>query len=302
MDINISAALNKINEMINSLIAALPNLVIAALVMVLFYLGANWIKSLSQSLANRYDIAPNASLLVGRLARWLTLFFGVLVALSIIIPSFEPGQLIELLGIGGIAIGFAFRDIAQNFLAGILILLTRPFKLGDQIIVGDYEGTIEEIQTRATTIKTYDGRRVVIPNADLFTDSVIVNTAFDIRRSQYDVGVGYDADIETARKVMLDVLNNTEGVLSDPAPDVILVALDSSSVNLRARWWTDSQRSSVVKTQNKVITRIKYKLDENGIDIPFPIRTVFFHDETKKRDDPESEPSDRQSQQQVAAA
>ena len=94
----------------------------------------------------------------------------------IAIPSFQPAQLIQLLGISGVAIGFAFLDILQNFLAGILILLTEPFRLGDQIVVGGYEGTVEEIETRATSIRTYDGRRVVIPNSNLFTESVTVNT------------------------------------------------------------------------------------------------------------------------------
>ena len=282
MDISISAGIEKINNMINGLIAALPNLVIATIVFALFYFLAGWVRNIVNNISDRYGLERNASLLMGRLSRWTILFFGTLISLSIIIPSFEPGQLIELLGIGGIAIGFAFRDIAQNFLAGILILLTRPFKIDDQIIVGDYEGTIEEIQTRATTIKTYDGRRVVIPNADLFTDSVTVNTAFPKRRSQYDVGIGYEDDVDNAKAIMLQVLSQIEGVLSEPAPDVLTVALDSSSVNLRPRWWTQSQRSEVVAVSSRVISAIKKELDANDINIPFPIRTVYFHDETAK--------------------
>jgi small conductance mechanosensitive channel len=103
------------------------------------------------------------------------------------------------LGIGGIAIGFAFRDIAQNFLAGILLLLTQRFRIGDQIIVSGFEGTVEDIQTRATFIRMYDGRRVVIPNTNLFIESVTVNTATELRRSEYDVGISYAADIDLAR-------------------------------------------------------------------------------------------------------
>jgi len=280
MDINISAATTKITEIINGLIAALPNIIIAAIVFVLFYLVARWVKTLVQRLTQKSGLEPNARMLMGRLSRWLVIFFGVLVALSIIIPSFQPGQLIELLGIGGIAVGFAFRDIAQNFLAGILILLTRPFRIGDQIKVGDYEGTIEEIQTRATVIKTYDGRRVVIPNSDLFTDSVTVNTAFAIRRSQYDVGIGYEDDIIKAKRLIQEVLNNTEGVLKEPPPDTLMVELGDSSLNIRARWWTESQQVEVTDVQDRVITGIKAKLDKHNIDIPFPIRTVFFHNQT----------------------
>lgn len=280
MDVNISAAMTKVNEMINGLIAALPNVVIAAIVLVLFLFIATWVKKLINRVGRRSGLSQSASILMGRLSRWLVIFFGILIALSIVIPSFDPGQLIQLLGISSIAIGFAFRDIAQNFLAGILILLTQPFKIGDQIIVGDYEGTVTEIETRATIIKTYDGRRVVIPNADLFTDSVTVNTAHQSRRTEYDVGIGYEDDIDQARQIMLDVLHHTAGVLANPAPDVLTVALDASSVNLRARWWTKPHKAEVLAVQDRVISTIKQKLDENDINIPFPIRTVYFHDET----------------------
>lgn len=236
MNISLTAAIDRVNEMVNGLIAALPGLVIGTIVFTMFYIMAGWVRQLVERLMQRSQLEHTATRLFGQLSRWGVIFFGVLVALSVVIPSFEPGQLIELLGIGSIAVGFAFRDIAQNFLAGLLILITRPFRIGDQIITGDFEGTIEEIETRATVIKTYDGRRVVIPNANLFTDSVTVNTAFDRRRSEYDVGISYYDDIDQARAVMLDVLAATEGVLETPAPDVLTVALDSSSVNLRARW------------------------------------------------------------------
>ncbi|MCB0167124.1 MAG: mechanosensitive ion channel [Anaerolineae bacterium] len=293
MDVNISAALNKINDMINGLIAALPNVVIAAIIFFIFLFTASWIKTLISQVSRRSGLSHSASLLMGRLSRWFIIIFGGLIALSIIIPSFNPGQLIQLLGISSIAIGFAFRDIAQNFLAGILILLTQPFKIGDQIVVGDYEGTVTEIETRATIIKTYDGRRVVIPNAELFTDSVIVNTAHQSRRTEYDVGIGYEDDIEQARQIILDALHHTDGVLSNPAPDVLTVALDASSVNLRARWWTKPQKADVLAVQDRVITTIKQKLDENNINIPFPIRTVFFHDETKKSKEADNDTNGR---------
>jgi small conductance mechanosensitive channel len=118
--------------------------------------------------------------------------------------KFQAGDLIQLLGISGVAIGFAFRDILQNFLAGILILLTEPFQIDDQIVFKGFEGTVENIETRATTIRTYDGRRIVIPNSELFTNSVTVNTAFDNRRLEYDVGIGYGDDIRAnASKLLL---------------------------------------------------------------------------------------------------
>ena len=147
----------------------------------------------------------------------------------VVLPGFDPATLISGLGIGGVAIGFAFRDILQNFLAGLLLLMTDPFRIGDQIVVKGFEGTVEDIQTRATILKTYDGRRVVIPNGDLFTESVIVNTAYDKRRSQYDVGTGYEDNIELATSLILNNISHIEGVLPDPAPDVQVVDLADSS-------------------------------------------------------------------------
>jgi hypothetical protein len=137
---------------------------------------------------------------------------GALVGCVIVFPNFTPASLLQFLGIGSVAIGFAFRDVLQNYLAGILLLLTEPFRIGDQIRFGSYEGTVEEIQTRATLLKTYDGRRVVIPNSELFTNSVVVNTAFEVRRLEYDVGIGYGDDVERARALILEALRSVEGV------------------------------------------------------------------------------------------
>jgi small conductance mechanosensitive channel len=148
---------------------------------------------------------------------------------------------VSTLGIGGVALGFAFKDIFQNFVAGILLLVGQPFRVGDQIRMGEHEGTVDEILTRATYLKTYDGRRVIIPNSDLFTNAVTVNTAFATRRMEYDIGIGYGDDIEAARAIVLGVLGSIDGVLPDPKADVIVVALADSTVVLRARWWSSSR-------------------------------------------------------------
>ena len=183
------------------------------------------------------------------------------------------------------AVGFAFRDILQNFLAGILILITEPFTLHDQIIFKDFEGTVEKIQTRATTIKTYDGRRIVIPNAELFTNSVTVNTAFDNRRLQYDIGIGYGDDIEAAKKIILDVLRNTEDVLLDPSPEALVVDLAASTINIRARWWINPpRRADALDTQDRVLTAINNQLVAQGIDLPYPTQQILFHDQTEETD------------------
>jgi small conductance mechanosensitive channel len=285
MNIQVSTAWNKVQGMINGFMALLPNLLLALIVFVIFFVVAGNIRQLVKRLTRHRRHARNLGLVLGRLAQWITLLIGLFISLSIVIPTLKAGDLVQLLGISGVAIGFAFRDILQNFLAGILILLTEPFQLEDQIVYKDFEGTVENIQTRATTIRTYDGRRIVIPNSELFTNAVTVNTAFEHRRLEYDVGIGYGDNIDEAKRLIVEALHETEGVLRDPAPDAIVVDLADSTVNIRARWWVKPPlRSEVLNLQDKVLTAIKQKLIVNGIDLPFPTQQILFHDQTEETD------------------
>ena len=125
---------------------------------------------------------------------------------------------------------------------------------------------------------------VAFSHAELFTGSVIVNTAYEKRRTEYEVGIGYGDNIDSAEALILESLRNTEGILSDPAPDVIVVALASSSVTLRVRWWTPSRLADVLRIRHRAMSGIKDVLLENGIDIPFPTQHILFHDQTEATD------------------
>jgi len=285
MNAEISAVLKQIQGMINGFIVLLPNLVLALIVFAIFFYIARTIKKVVKRLTRNRRQARNLGMVLGRLAQGATILIGLFVALSIVIPTFKAGDLIQLLGISGVAIGFAFRDILQNFLAGILILLTEPFQIDDQIVFKNFEGTVENIQTRATTIKTYDGRRIVIPNSELFTNSVTVNTAFDNRRFQYDIGIGYGDDIDRAKQLIMEAMHSVSGVLKDPAPDALVMDLAGSSVNIRARWWINpSRRADELISRDRVLSEIKKKLLANGIDLPFPTQQILFHDQTEDSD------------------
>lgn len=283
---SIAAAWAKIGELINGFIVMLPNIVLAAIVFIAFFLAARWLKMLVKRLTRRHRQARNLGMVLGRLAQGVVILIGLFVALSIVIPTFRAGDLVQLLGISGVAIGFAFRDILQNFLAGILILLTEPFQIDDQIVFNNFEGTVENIETRATTIRTYDGRRIVIPNSQLFTNSVTVNTAFEHRRIEYDIGIGYGDDLEEAKRLMLEAMYSVDEVLRDPAPDVFALELAESSINIRARWWINPpRRIDDLRSRDKVISAIKQKLYvENGIDLPYPTQQILFHDQTEETD------------------
>ena len=280
VDVSTATIWERVDNMIDGTLRTLPNLAIGIVVFALFVAASKLVAHLFK----KYLTGDRESLGVvfARLSKLLILLLGLMVAMAIIAPSVSPGDLLATLGVGGVAIGFAFKDILQNFLAGVLILIRQPFQVGDQIVVGSHEGTVESIETRSTFIKTYDGRQIVVPNGEIYMNAVIVNTAYEHRRSQYDVGIGCNDSMADAREIMLKVLQDTEGVVSNPAPQVLAVALADSANILRARWWTKPQQAEVMKVQDRVIEAIESALTKNAIDMPYPTQVLLFHDQTVK--------------------
>jgi small-conductance mechanosensitive channel len=215
----------------------LPYMAVALLVFILFYITGVVLRRLAARFTLRTRRHRSVGIVLGRLGQGVLVLLGLLIALVIAVPGFTPGQLVSVLGLSSVAIGFAFRDILQNFLSGILLLLSEPFRIGDQIKSGDFEGTVENIETRATSIVTYDGRRIVMPNSTLFVNPVTVNTANEKRRLEYDIKLPKDSDIQKMRQVILRAVTPLPHVLEDPSPDVLLVGFTDNDVTLRLRWW-----------------------------------------------------------------
>ncbi len=273
----------KIEIWVNGFYRLLPNLAVAVVLLVAFWFIARGVATVIRRTGRRRDRVSLGE--VGAaLARWLLMVLGFMLAVTVVAPSITPADLFASLGIGSVAIGFAFKDILQNLLAGILILIRQPFNVGDQIVSGGHEGTVEGIETRATMIRTYDGRRVVIPNSDIYTDAVVVNTAYERRRSELDVLIGASEDWDEAKRIMARVCAGCEGVLPDPAPEAIPWSLMESGNSVRLRWWTAPSRADVVHTRGRVIQAVYTALDEAGIDQPFPTNVVLFHDQTEETD------------------
>ena len=285
MDIDFSVALAQLQEIFTNSLNSIPNILVGLIIIGLTMIIARHLRDMVRRLIERSNKPEGLSVALGRVTRWSAITLGILLGLLVMFPGFSAGQLIQLLGVGGLAAGIAFRNIFEDFFAGLLLLLNEPFTIGDQIVVEDVEGTIEEIQARITTIRTYDGRKVVVPNSELFTDIVTVNTAYAFRRVEYDIGIGYSDDIELARRVILDVLRATNNVEAHPEPEAIVVELAPYSVTLRARWWIKPpRRSDLVSTRNRILAQIKHALTEQGIDLPFPTQQVLFHDQTEATD------------------
>ena len=263
------------NHLLQQMISRIPYLIVASLVFVIFWVLSIFFKKAVTRILGSRKHHQNLVTVFRRVGSALILFLGFMVAMIIAVPSFTPGKLIGALGIGSVAIGFAFKDIFQNLLSGILLLLSEPFRIGDQIISGNFEGTVEDIQIRATTIRTYDGRKVVIPNSQLYTSPMTVNTAYSQRRLEFDVGIGYENNIIDAQQVILSVLKAAPTVSKLAEPSVIATALADSSVVLRVRWFIDDgTQTNRVASINEVIILVKKALEEANISIPFPVTTL----------------------------
>ncbi len=266
-----SASLGKFWEaayqMIDSFFARLPSLIVGVIVFFVFYVFSILLSRVILRTTRKHR--PNLGVVFARLMSAATILLGFLVAFSVVAPSFQAGDLIKILGISGVAIGFAFQNILQNFLAGLLLLWAEPFRIGDEIKLDPYEGTVEEIQTRATIIKTYDGRRVVIPNADLFTHSVTVNTALDVRRWEYDLAVHDIRELAQLKSLVINSVSKVQGVLPDPPPEALVMDLgdpDLNAVKVRVLWWTKAPRQhEMLASYDRVLTAIRQTLNRSAL-------------------------------------
>ena len=268
-------AYSTMQHLIDQFWQRLPYICIGIVVFLLFVVLAKLYKYfISKALSNRSHTRQNVVMVLNRVGSTFIHFFGFLVALVVIIPGFSPGQLISALGIGSVAIGFAFKDIFQNMLSGILILLGEPFRIGDTILVNGLEGTVEDIQIRATFLRSADGCRIVIPNATVYTSAVTVNTAYQQRRCEFVVGIGYEVDIERASNIVLEVLNNDMNILSDPPFTVQVVTLADFAVNLKVRWWVDTGDTTTSASLSRIQTAVKQAFDQQQIAIPYPIQEM----------------------------
>jgi small-conductance mechanosensitive channel len=280
-------------QLADALLARVPYVLLGLLTFVLFIIVARILKGILITAGQRTRLDITLAELLGRLASAGTIILGLFVAAVVIFPTFRPGDLIAGLGITSVAIGFAFKDVLQNFFAGILILWRRPFVVGDEIKVREFEGTVEDITTRSTRVKTYDGERAVLPNGDVYTNAVLVRSAYQSRRVRLTVGIGYQDSIESARRIIHDVVNRTEGVLKNPEPWVYVSELAPSSVNFSVFFWTNPRQAILLSVADKVITGIKLRLDEAEIDIPYP--HVVVHLDQQNDLNPENSDAVRKS-------
>ncbi|EAZ91821.1 mechanosensitive ion channel family protein [Crocosphaera chwakensis] len=270
---------NSINDLVASAIKGIPAVLAAIVILFLTKFVADFVCQLVDKVGEKTIKSRSLQLLLAKTTHVLVWVAGILFAAVVAFPGLRLGDIIATLGLSSVAIGFAFQDIFKNFLAGILLLAQEPFRINDQIIVGDYEGTVEAISVRTTQIRTYQGERVLLPNSTVFTSAVQVRTAFNYRRTDLGVGVDYNTSLPKAKGILLRTIYELEGILENPEPEVDLVSFGDSSIDLVVRYWTAPSQAVVRRIQSKTIIAIKAAFDAEDINIPYPIRTVYHYDQ-----------------------
>ena len=241
----------------------LPRAIATVLVLVLFGLIAALVRWLMRGLFHIILSDRTLENLLTTVIYYSIWVLGIIIAVNAL--GFEPQSLATGLGLTSLALGFALRDILSNFISGMLILLLRPFELGDQIVIGDTEGVVEQIDLRATRIRTYDGRLVLVPNAELFTSRVTNNTAAPVRRASILVTLDYSADLARAARALLAAARSAEGVLEIPPPSTLFREMEHNTVGIEVRFWTDSRRSDFLATSSNVRLALADALVREGI-------------------------------------
>jgi small conductance mechanosensitive channel len=264
----------KLDVWLNDFIGLIPNIIVSVIVAALFFV-LSWAASvLVRHVLHRRGRRDLGHMLAS-FTYWLVLFLGFLVVITILLPSVHTADLLASLGIGSLALGFALKDILQNWIAGFLILLRRPFRRGDQIKVGDIEGTVQAVETRATLVKTYSGRLVIIPNSEIYTHSVTVSTAYEVRRSELTVPVGLETPLELVITTFQNAVREVPDVLADPPPDVLPWEFKDNNVNVLVRWWTKPQRAFEVRTRASVMFALKQAAEKEGVSLPADTKISF---------------------------
>ena len=263
-------------ELLRDLIGNLPSLMGAIVVIGITWGVAKGVRYVAYTWAKQTEGDSNTELLIGRLSYGGVWVVGWVVALGVM--GLDFGALLGALGLTSVAIGFSLKDVLSNYISGVILLAARPFRINDQVVIGDYEGTIAQIQLRATTMKTYDGRVVYIPNQEVFQASIINNTASPRRRSSVMVGIDYSEDIGKAIAVINQVLAKIKEVETTPSPDVLVSELAASTVNLEVRFWVDSRRAGFLATTSIVAQAVKEALEAANIDMPTDIYTLILRE------------------------
>jgi small-conductance mechanosensitive channel len=273
IETRVSPTIKKVELFLTRIVERLPVVVIAGVILVLFY----WIPRLLfrwDQLYVRFGIDPLIRNLIRQVLRSFIFLLGLMLALEILDLTTLVGALIGTAGLIGISLGFAFRHVAENYLAGLFLSVQSPFSMNDLIQVDKYEGKVVRLNSREMVLMTLEGNHLRIPNSIAY-QSVIINFSRNpLRRFDFEVGVGLAEDLKVVRMVGCEALRGMKGVLTHPEPFMIIERLGDYNVIVRFLWWVDQREADVFKVKSQAIRTVKTALDQAEIAMPEPIQSV----------------------------
>ncbi len=273
---DLQPAIDGLKDMTEAFVTNLPFIGLAIIVLIIAWIISRFATSIAKGALGRYLDNKLLSGVVSRVVGIAVLLVGVYLMLQLTGMTGLAMTVMGGAGVFGLAMGFAFRDIAENFLASLLISLQSPFQMGDLIEVDGKMGFVQNVTMRGTLLMTFDGTFIQIPNSIIFKSVILNYTANKNKRGDFKVGIGYDDSITTAQDVAIKVLNEHPAVLQDPAPAVLVESMGSSTINLGVYFWVNSEEHSWVKVRSALIRIIKQSLFDAGVTIPDDAREVIF--------------------------
>jgi small-conductance mechanosensitive channel len=267
---------DQLQDMGEGFVESLPSLAIAIFIVFLTWIVARFGARISDMIVGRTELRASLKTLIDTLVKLGVWLAGLFIAAIVVMPGLTAASLLAGLGIGAVAIGFAFQDIFENFLAGVLIMLREKMRIGDVIECEGITGKVEHITLRETHVRKLSGELTVVPNSILFKNPVEILTDDSQRRHEVVVGVSYDTQLDRAAEVIRQAVEDVEDVLASKGIDIFAQEFNSSSVDFLVRWWAGSTPRDGWESKDKVVRAVKAALDEAGIEIPFPYVTHTF--------------------------
>jgi small conductance mechanosensitive channel len=263
---------------LQDLILLLPNLLVAVLVLVGFWLAAKLVRNLLQRILRRVSHSEQVNRLLSQTVYVALVAAGLFVSLGILGLQKTVASLLAGAGIVGLALGLAFQDIATNFMAGIYLSIQHPFRAGHLIKTGDFFGIVQRVHLRWTELRTQQGQLVLIPNKQVFENPIVNYSTSGRRRIDLNVGISYGDDLETVRRVAVRAVEEVSARRPETEVELFFEELGDSSINFTVRFWIDfaAKQADYLQARGEAIERLKRAFAENGITIPFPIRTLDF--------------------------
>ncbi|HCW60769.1 MAG TPA: mechanosensitive ion channel protein MscS, partial [Sphingobium sp.] len=257
-------------------VALVPNMVIALVILGITWVVSRVARRIVDRVTGKASIRESLKQLIHTVVSIGVWVVGLVIAATVVLPGLTPASLVAGLGVGTIAIGFAFQDFFQNFLAGILIMVRKKMRIGDIIECEGIIGRVEHVSLRETHVRKLSNELTIVPNSTLFKNPVEILTDGAQRRHEIIVGVSYDTDLEQARDVIRAAMEGIDVIDQDRRIDIFAREFNASSIDFLVRWWAGSKPYDMHDSRDRVVRAIKAALDEAGIEIPFPYVTNIF--------------------------